>query len=96
MTTAPACLLQPLLIPTLVWNDVTMDFITHLPSSQGFTVIIVVVDRLMNAAYFGALKSRFTAEKIAQPFVEIVIKYHSFPSAIVSDIDPIFVSKFWT
>ena len=42
----PQGLIQPLPTPAQVWEDLSMDFITHLPASVGHTVIWVICERL--------------------------------------------------
>lgn len=88
--------LQPLATPTAVWEDVSMDFITGMPLSKGFTVILVVVERFYKYANFAPLPTSFNGHKVAEVFVETIVKLHGIPKSIVSDRDPIFVSKFWT
>ena len=72
-----------------------MNFITGLPPSRGFTLILVVVDRLTKSAHFGLLLTSFTTTKTIELFVDMVIKIHGFPSSIILDRDPIFMSNFW-
>jgi hypothetical protein len=91
----PYGLLQPLPLPSAVWEDISLDFIVGLPSFQNCTVILVVVDRFSKAAHFGMLPTNFTACKVAELFAHMIFKHHGMPKSIVSDRDPIFLSKFW-
>ena len=72
-----------------------MDFIKGLPKSQGFSVILVVVDKLTKFAHFLLVKHPYIAATIAQLFMNNVVKLHGLPSTIVTDRDTVFLSQFW-
>eukprot|EP00253_Pinus_taeda_P030164 PITA_30164 len=87
--------LQLFPIPTSIWMEISMDFITGLPKSGNKSVIMVVVDRLSKYAHFCALPHPFTPNLVAQSFMDQIFKLRGMPTSIVSDRDPNFTSNFW-
>ncbi|KAM0057208.1 putative nucleotidyltransferase, Ribonuclease H [Helianthus debilis subsp. tardiflorus] len=92
---SPAGLLQPLPIPSLIFEHIAMDFITGLPLSHGYSVIWVIVDRLSKYAHFVALSASFTSVSVASQFVQEFVRLHGVPLDIVTDRDPRFLADFW-
>lgn len=85
-------LLQLLLIPEWVFEDIAMDFITCLPSSKW---IMTIVDRLSKDGHFISLPSIFTAKTLAEAFVVDIICLDGPPHTIVSDCNPRLIHQFW-
>lgn len=85
----PAGLLQPLLVPTQVREDITMDFIEGLPC------VLTVIDRFSKYAYFIPLVHPHTVTSVARAFFTNIVHLHGLPASIVSDCNPIFTSQFW-
>jgi hypothetical protein len=56
--------LQLLLIPPVIWRDISMDFITGFPKLGNKSVIMVVVDFLSKYAHFYALPHPFTTSMV--------------------------------
>jgi len=89
-------LLQPLPIPYQRWEEVSMDFITGLPKSQGKDAKFVVIGRLTKYAHFCGIKSNSKANEVAKFFLKEIHRLHGLPKVIVSDRDPKITLKFWT
>ncbi|GJX81899.1 ty3-gypsy retrotransposon protein [Tanacetum coccineum] len=77
-----------------MWEDVSMNFIMGLLPSKGLTVILMMVDCFSKYAHFEALPTNFNAHRVAEVFMDIVVKHHGIPKTIVSDHDPIFVTLY--
>jgi len=91
----PYGLLKQLPIPEKPWNSILMDFIEQLPSSTGFTAILVVVDRLSKQAIFIPTHDTITSLELAKLFLLHVFSKHGVPAHITSDRSTEFVSHFF-
>ncbi|CDO69315.1 hypothetical protein BN946_scf184976.g34 [Trametes cinnabarina] len=87
--------LKQLPIPERPWNSISMDLIEQLPSSGGYTAILVVVDRLTKQAIFIPTHDTLTASELADLFVMHVFSKHGVPSHVTSDRGSEFVSHFF-
>ena len=85
-------LLSPLHVPAKAWETVTMDFISGLPSSDQYDCIMVVIDKFTKYGHFIPLHHPFSAETVAEAFMNFVYKLQGMPRSIVSDRDRIFTS----
>ncbi|WVZ24643.1 hypothetical protein V8G54_003187 [Vigna mungo] len=90
--------MAPSINSSLIWPSINMSFSSSLglPPSNGYTILLVVVDRFSKVVHISALQSNFTAYKVVELFVSIVCKHHGLSRSTVSDRDPIFISHFWS
>jgi hypothetical protein len=92
----PSGLLQPLLIPEWKWENISMDFVCGLPrTSKNHDAIWVVVDRLTKSAHFIPIRMNYSLDKLAELYVNEIVRLHGVPVSIVSDRDLRFTSRFW-
>lgn len=88
--------LHPLNIPFRRWESISMDLITDLPETkEGFTAIVVFVDRLSKMVHLAPCTKHVTAEQLGQLLEKHVFRLHGVPQDIVSDRDIRFETKFW-
>ena len=91
----PYGLLKQLPIPTHPWHSISMDFIEQLPASDGFTFILVVMDRLSKQGIFIPTHDTITSPELAKLFVAHVFSKHGVPSHVTSDRGSEFISHFF-
>jgi len=75
------------------WRDILINFIVDLPSSNGFTNIMVVINRLIKMRYMIPMDS-INAILVAECFIKYVFKLYRLPNLIISDYRSQFVSDF--
>ena len=92
----PLGLLQPLPILEWKWKNISMDFVCGLPrTSKNYDAIWVVVDWLTKSAHFIPIRMNYSLDKLAELYVNEIVRLHGVPVSIVSNRDPRFTSRFW-
>ena len=82
----------------LVWNwdEISMDFVVGLPKTpNGHDSIWVIVDRLTKVAHFTPVRTDYKGNKLAQLYIDNVIRLHGVLSRIISDRETQFIAQFW-
>ena len=94
--TKPAGATMPLQPSTMPWVDVSADFITDLPLSNGFDSILAVVNHFSKEMEFILCNKTATALDTSKLYLFHVWKDHGLPCTIVSDCRPQFASQVMT
>ncbi|RHW30551.1 hypothetical protein D1B31_23670 [Neobacillus notoginsengisoli] len=89
----PAGKLNPLEVPSTPWEDISADFTTDLPDSNGFDSILVVMDRFSKEVEFIPCLKTTTALDTARLYLQHVWKAHGLPRTIISDRGPQFAAE---
>ncbi|KAL0173462.1 hypothetical protein M9458_029430 [Cirrhinus mrigala] len=92
----PAGLLQPLPLPQRPWSHIAVDFVTDLPSFNGHTTILSVVDRFSKGCRFIPLPKLPMAMETAELMCNWVFRFYGLPEDILSDRGPQFTSRLWS
>ena len=89
-------LLNPLPIPQWKWDNITMDFVSGFPLTQRkHDTIWVIVDRLTKSAHFLPIRLDYSMDRLADLYMNEIVRLHGILVSIVSDRNPRFTSRFW-
>ncbi len=91
----PAGKLVPLPIPRRPWSHVGVNFVTDLPNLEGFSCILVTVDRFSKACNLITLQGLSTALETVEALFHHIFRTFGIPEYVVSDHGPQFISRVW-
>nr|GEW85167.1 putative reverse transcriptase domain-containing protein [Tanacetum cinerariifolium] len=84
----PSGLLVQPEIPQWKWDNITMDFITKLPTTSScYDTIWVIVDRLTKSTHFLPIKEIDSIKRLTRLYMKEVVTRHGIPVSIIFDHD---------
>ncbi|KAK3286792.1 hypothetical protein CYMTET_5675 [Cymbomonas tetramitiformis] len=93
----PDGMLNPHSIPTRLWQDVSVDFVTGLPlTDRGNDAFVAFTCKLSKMVHVVPMNfGDSSASTVARIYFDAVWRLHGAPMKIVSDRDPRFNDAFW-
>ena len=86
--------LVPMLIGEHPFEEIAMDFVGELRESEGFNAILVVTDRFTKVQHYIPTKTTWTAEDVADSYINDIWKLYGLPRHITLHRSLQFASKF--
>ena len=98
--TIPPPFCRPLPVPDSPWRHISVNIVGPLPTSDGFNMIMVVVDCLTKMRHYipctaKEADSETSAPAMARLFLDHIFRLHGIPDTIVSDRGSQFIFAFW-
>jgi len=82
--------------PDEAYQSLAIDFASPFNKSDGYTSIMVIMDRFTSYTHLIPLKDPATSEKILKKLNSTIFDVHGLPLSIVLDQGSRFTSKFWS
>ena len=85
---------HPLPIPSVPWQDVTMNLVTDLSSIKGINAVCTVVDHFSKEAVFISMTNGVTLQVLTLLFYDHIWSKYGALSSVFGDQGPQFIVKF--
>ena len=92
----PSGLLQPTRIPKWKCDGIAVDFVSGLTLTRNkCDAVWVTMDRLTKYDHFILIRMDYSLDRLAEIYIQKIVRLHGVPSSIISDRDRRFTSRFW-